>query len=548
MSSAGGEQARDDERKSEERRRAGQSERRREGTLERERALRLQLIAEVGRRTTAILSQPDLLRSSVQIIQEKFNYFMVNIFLVEADDIVLRAATKPEFQARIDKLRMRIGREGINGWVAQSGEPLNVPDVRRDGRYRFELPLERQIRSELAVPITFKNTVIGVLDAQSEVEAAFNELDVFTLQTVADQLAVAIENARLYEVLQRELAVRKRTERLLRALHLAGLAMEKAASPEEIFVTVGAELRKAGLLCAVHLASADRQFVTLAHASPELTLREAAAQGSQTPGAPPQGISPGASPVADSKVFAAILDGAQAVFEPGGIVAPLLFEDRLLGFLTVLSPELGMDDIPTVQVFANEIAAAWRKAQLVGELRRSLQDLERTQEELGQSQKMEAVGKLAGGVAHDFNNQLTAIMGYADILLSSLASGDARRMEVAEITRAAGRAAELTRQLLVFSRRQVLRPRVMDLNDLVREMTGMLQRLIGENIRLEMTLGEGPFRVRADPAQLERVVMNLVVNARDAMPGGGTLQIVTSTDAGAGGAGLGRTGRGRTDG
>ena len=218
-------------------------------------------------------------------------------------------------------------------------------------------------------------------------------------------------------------------------------------------------------------------------------------------------------------------------------MAPLLFEDRLLGFLTVLSPELGMDDIPTVQVFANEIAAAWRKAQLVGELRRSLQDLERTQEQLGQSQKMEAVGRLAGGVAHDFNNQLTAIMGYADILLSSLASGDARRMEVAEITRAAGRAAELTRQLLAFSRRQVLRPRVMDLNELVREMTGMLQRLIGENIRLEMTLGEGPFRVRADPAQLERVVMNLVVNARDAMPGGGTLQIATSTEPGPGGTG-----------
>jgi signal transduction histidine kinase/CheY-like chemotaxis protein/putative methionine-R-sulfoxide reductase with GAF domain len=518
MSSSGDEQARDAGRESEERRRSGHSERRRAGNLERERALRLQLIADVGRRTTAILSPAELLRSSVQIIQEKFHYFMVNIFLVDGEEIVLRASSMEEFRRRINTLRMVIGREGINGWVAKSGVPLNVPDVRKDRRYRFELAIERQIRSELAVPIIFKGAVIGVLDVQSEMDAAFNELDVFTLQTVADQLAVAIENARLYEELQRELAVRKRTERLLRALHVAGVAMEKASSPEEIFVTVAEELDKVGLLCAVHLASADRREVTLAHASPSLS---------------PDESPPGPTPLADNKVFEAILQGAHAVFEPGGIVAPLLFEDRLLGFLTVLSPEIGIDDIPTVQVFANEIAAAWRKAQLVGELRRSLQDLERTQEQLGQSQKMEAVGRLAGGVAHDFNNQLTAIMGYADLLISSLGEDDARRLEVAEITRAAGRAAELTRQLLAFSRRQVLRPRVVDLNDLVREMGGMLQRLIGENIRLKMLFGRGPFFVRADPAQLERVVMNLVVNARDAMPNGGTLQVATSTEPGA---------------
>jgi nitrogen-specific signal transduction histidine kinase/CheY-like chemotaxis protein len=183
-----------------------------------------------------------------------------------------------------------------------------------------------------------------------------------------------------------------------------------------------------------------------------------------------------------------------------------------------------------MQVFANEIAAAWRKAHLVGELRRSVRDLERTQEQLIQSQKMEAVGRLAGGVAHDFNNQLTAIMGYADFLLEGLAEGDGRRGDVVEILRAAGRAAELTRQLLAFSRRQVLRPRVVDLNELVGEMRGMLQRLIGENIRLRTTCAEGPLRVRADPAQLEQVIMNLAVNARDAMPEGGLLEIATRTE------------------
>lgn len=515
MSPADNERARKREREVKERRRAGQAERRRAGLVERERAFRLQLLADVGRRTTAILSRTELLRSSVQIIQETFRYFMVNIFLVDGEDILLRACSRPDFEHRIDKLRLRIGQEGINGWVAKNGEPLNVPDVRLDSRYRYEKEVEKATRSELAVPILLKGAVIGVVDAQSELEAAFNELDVFTLQTVAGQLAVSIENARLYEVLQRELAMRRRTERLLRALHVAGLAMEMAVSPDNVFVTVGEELGKVGLLCTLHLTSDDRSQVSLAYASPALF---------------PSGPPAGASPLAENKVFQAILGGAHAVFDAGAIVAPLLFEDRLLGYLTVLSPEVGVDDIPAVQVFANEIAAAWRKAHLVGELRRSLQDLQRTQEQLIQSQKMEAVGRLAGGVAHDFNNQLTAIMGYADILRTSLAEGDARREEVAEILRAAGRAAELTRQLLAFSRRQVLRPRVVDLNDLVREMRGMLQRLIGENIRLHTRCADGPLRVRADPAQLEQVIMNLAVNARDAMPEGGLLEIATETE------------------
>ncbi len=498
-----------------ERRQAGRMERRRDGLQERERAIRLQLLADVGRRTAAILSRAELLRASVHVIQETFHYFMVNIFLVDGPDLVLRACTMPEFEERIGRMRMRVGREGINGWVAAKGEPLNVPDVRVDARYRYELSAERAVRSELSVPILLKGGVIGVLDAQSQVEAAFNDLDVFTLQTVAGQLAVSLENARLYEELERELAMRRRTEKLLRALHAAGLSMQRAASPEEVFVRVGEELGRVGLLCALHLVSGDPSEVTLAYSSPE--------------------FGPGGQPVqttfiADNKVLRSIESGAQAVYDKGGIVAPLLFEDRRLGFLTVLSAEISVDDIPAIQVFANEIAASWSKARMVRELRQSLQELQRTQEQLVQSQKMEAVGSLAGGVAHDFNNQLTAIMGYAEVMLSSLGADEPRRSEIREILKAASRAAELTGQLLTFSRRQVLRSRVVDLNALVREMRGMLQRLIGENIQLRTRFAEAPLRVRADPAQLEQVVMNLAVNARDAMPSGGVLEISTEAE------------------
>ncbi len=496
------------------RRRAGSAERRRDALLERERALRLQLLADVGRRTSAILSRADLLRTSVQLIQETFHYFMVNIFLVDGDDLVLRACTMPEFIPRIGQLRMKLGAEGINGWVARHGEPANVPDVRVDGRYRWELQEEKAVRTELAVPVLLKGAVVGTLDAQSKDPDAFNDLDVFTLQTVAGQLAVALENARLYEELQKELAVRRRTEKLLRALHLAGLSMEMAASPEEVFARVGEELGRVGLPCALHRVGDDGRTVSLAYASPGIPAAD--------------GVAPaGRLPISDNAAFRAIESGAHAIYENGLIVAPLLFEERLRGFLTVLSPEVGTDDIPAMQVFANEIAAAWSKARLVRELRQSLLDLQRTQEQLLQSQKMEAVGRLAGGVAHDFNNQLTAIMGYADVLQAGLPEGSPMREEVREILRAASRAAELTRQLLAFSRRQVLRPRIVDLNVLVSEMRGLLQRLIGENIRLETTCAPGPLRVRADPAQLEQVVMNLAVNARDAMPRGGTLEIAT---------------------
>ena len=495
------------------RRRTG-GERRRDGLLERERVLRLSLLADVGRRTSAILSRAELLRTSVQLIQETFHYFMVNIFLVDGQDLVLRACTMPEFVPRIDHLRMGLGKEGINGWVAARGEPANVTDVRADPRYRWELSAEKAVRSELSVPILLKGSVVGTLDAQSRDVGAFNDLDVFTLQTVAGQLAVSLENSRLYEELQKELAARRRTEKLLRALHVAGLSMEMAASPDEVFARVGEELGRVGLPCALHLVGEDRGTVALAYASPGIPATESV-------------VPTGRVPLSDNTAFRTIEAGAHAVFESGLIVAPLLFQERLRGFLTVLSPELGPDDIPAIQVFANEIAAAWSKARLVRELRQSLQDLQHTQEQLLQSQKMEAVGRLAGGVAHDFNNQLTAIMGYADVLLASLPDENPQRTEVREILRAAGRAAELTRQLLAFSRRQVLRLRTVDLNVLVQEMRGLLQRLIGENIRLETTFASRPLFVRADPAQLEQVVMNLAVNARDAMPRGGTLEIAT---------------------
>ena len=141
---------------------------------------------------------------------------------------------------------------------------------------------------------------------------------------------------------------------------------------------------------------------------------------------------------------------------------------------------------------------------------------------------MEAVGRLAGGIAHDFNNLLTAITGYSDLTLRDLDQDSPLRSRVQEIRKAGDRAAALTRQLLAFSRKQMLQPRVLDLNAVIPEMNKMLRRMIGEDIVLETVLDSSLGRVKADPGQVEQILMNLAINARDAMPNGGRLTIETS--------------------
>jgi two-component system cell cycle sensor histidine kinase/response regulator CckA len=164
----------------------------------------------------------------------------------------------------------------------------------------------------------------------------------------------------------------------------------------------------------------------------------------------------------------------------------------------------------------------------ISERRRAEEVLQKSEEQLRQWQRVEAIGRLAGGVAHDFNNLLMTIKGRSELLLGELDPRDPRHEEVEEIRKAAERATSLTRQLLAFGRRQVLQPQVLDLNEVVANMDRMLQRLIGEDIQLLTILDPELWSVKVDPGQFEQVIMNLAVNARDAMPGGGKLTIETA--------------------
>jgi two-component system cell cycle sensor histidine kinase/response regulator CckA len=206
-------------------------------------------------------------------------------------------------------------------------------------------------------------------------------------------------------------------------------------------------------------------------------------------------------------------------------VSPLLGAGRVvLGTLALFGREAHAPNADDARML--EIATDL--ARIAVQRERNQEALRRSEEDLRQAQKMEAVGQLAGGVAHDFNNLLTGVLSYSDLIQQQLSPDDPVRSDLEQIRHAAQRAAALTRQLLAFSRRQLLQPKVLSLNEAITEMESMLRRLLGNGVMLEITLDPGLWYVMADPGQLEQVLVNLTVNARDAMPQGGRLTIATA--------------------
>ncbi len=213
---------------------------------------------------------------------------------------------------------------------------------------------------------------------------------------------------------------------------------------------------------------------------------------------------------------AVVLERTRAMFERGEMVSPL--EERMLR---------KDGSVALVEVVGAPFLLGGEPAALV--VLRDIAERRRLEEQLRQAQKMEAVGRLAGGVAHDFNNLLTAINGYADLLLSGLRPEDPLYHEIEAILRAGRRAAALTQQLLAFSRKQVMELCVVDLGRVLEDLAGMLRRLISEDIELQVFADPHAGNVRIDPAQMEQVIVNLVLNARDAMPDGGRLTLELSS-------------------
>jgi PAS domain S-box-containing protein len=804
----------------------------------RERAHRQELISQISRRTATLLELDELLVQAVTLIQEAFDYFTVGILLIDGDELVLRASTLASVHAYSKLFRLKVGAEGICGWVAAAGKPLLVGDVSREPRY-VELVKDARTRSELVVPIRRGDRVIGVLDMQSAQRDAFTEKDLVTQQTIADQLSSAIENARLYEETRRraerlalvnristaagsvldlgdlletvyrevtpifeadaffialydsranaldyriqvdegvrepqerhplgvglasrvvverkplllnhvtreeaqgsrawgsgrtpaswigvpmllaeriigvlsvhtyrahpydeedlqlaatiadrvavalenarlyeevrlelderertqkglkeseekfrnlaeqspnmififgkgrvmyanrqcelstgyareefyapgfdfrtlmapgyqlmieenfrrhtvgeevepyeysllarggrridailttklmsydgvpailgivtDITARKRTEQLLQSMNAAALAMEQALTPAEIFPVAVRVLSTLDLDSAVFLTDGDTPRRLLPHCWGSGTSGEVHVSRSTDPARLVLGVD-------EVAAVAEAMDGRRAVFtalgpealgrlsagdaqplwpgRPAGprvaILAPLSVGEDIFGLLIVSREDLGSDDVQVFTAFAHQAAAAWRKTKLMRDLEGSLQQLRQTQDQLLHAQKMEAIGRLAGGIAHDFNNILTVISGYTSLLMDTMEGNAPALSDLGQIRNTIKRASALTSRLLAFSRKQILQPAVLDMNKVVANSVTLLRPLIGEDIELVVRLAPVSLCVRADHYQMEQILMNLAVNARDAMPGGGKLLLETA--------------------
>ncbi len=341
-----------------------------------------------------------------------------------------------------------------------------------------------------------------------------------------------------------DITARARTERLLQILNAAALSMEQALSPSEIFPAASRVLAAVGYDSAVFLAEPSRRLLR-AHCWTE------APSGAVTV-LPPEGA---AVAFDASSLAAQVLEGRTPLFcadgngalgrlfaeagiprapaaaagSTGGLIASALaVGEELVGLLVVSGSDIGPDDVPIYAVFAHQAAAAWRKTRLMGDLQASLLQLRQAQEQLLSAQKMEAVGRLAGGIAHDFNNLLTVISGYASLMGDALEGNPAALEDLDHIRTTVKRASSLTGRLLSFSRKQILQPALMDMNRVVAASLNLLRPLIGEDVEVVVHQAPRQLTVRGDRYQLEQILMNLAVNARDAMPGGGRLLVETA--------------------
>ena len=452
----------------------------------RKRATRLGLIAHVGQKTTAILELNELLHQTVTLIGETFNYYNVVILLLDSDELVLRASTLPALQSVEGQVRVRVGFEGISGWVAGNGEPLIVPDVSKEPLYYAALR-EMETKSEMAVPIVLKGNVIGVLDAQSTELDAFSQNDVFTLQTLADQLAIAIENARLYEQASDEIVERKRIENFLEVERdkLRNILdnMNDSVIIEDENYNIVYQNRTS--------VDTEGEFI-------------------------------------GQKCYA-FFHGRKEPCPDHCAVAHFLKDQKETPFFH--NPRT-KDGRSWETIAVPIIDEKGKKAVL--EVSRDVSEQKHLREQLLQSEKMSALGQLISGVAHELNNPLTGILGFSQLLLMSPDIPETTRHSLETINSEAERARKIVQNLLFFSRqRKTTKKKV-----LVNEMVGRALDLRAYEMRVNNIEVVRMFEadcppIFADDHQLQQVCMNLIINAEQAMleaHAKGRLEVTTQWD------------------
>jgi PAS domain S-box-containing protein len=412
----------------------------------------------------------------------------------------------PALRGLMGSTRQPVG-EGLSGRVAATGQPLLVSTVSTAAFIAASEPQYRphiealKIGSSITVPLLCRGEVVGIANlTRSSDHPPYTDADFRFVQRITSHAALAVGNARSYSA---ERVARDAAEKSADAVRLAEARFARLSESGILGVLVS---DLAGNVREINDALLDM----LGYSRSDIL----SGQVKWSELTPPEWRQIDQRAIAQLKADGiGSLREKEYLSKAGGRI-PVLLGSAMLGGNSqeCISFVLNLTERKSAD-------AGRREAEIA---------LRRTEEQLRHAQKMEAVGRLAGGVAHDFNNLLSVILSYSVLVLGALTVGDPLRLEVDEIQKAASRAAGLTRQLLLFSRQSVVQPKVLDLSDVLVGMDKMLQRILGEDIELVSRIKRSVGRVEADPSHVEQVILNLVVNARDAMPRGGKLTIETA--------------------
>ena len=497
---------------------------------ESERSEHLSLINEVSQAAASILSLDLMLNTDTQAIQRRFGYLRVSIFLVDASAGVV--TTRSQAGAQGDgvqiEYQLRLG-EGLVGQAAKESQTKLANDVNRYPGYLRLGPNADKVRAELAIPIRLGSKVVGVLDLRNDEIDVFSRQDVTTMELLADQLSIAIENARLYG------EIRQRVEELTTLNKISQAVASTLDIQETLTLITDHTTRLLGVAAtSVVLYDEARDDLWFAAASGEgsdyvLGMRMAIGQG--IAGWVYQQGQPVMVPDTskDTRWFGGF--DTDSGFTTRSILSvPLQTKGQTIGAIEAMNKVGGLfdaEDLRLLTSMAAPAATAIENAQLYDKVRQGMRELEETQAQLVQSARLAAVGELAAGVAHEINNPLTSIIGFTRLLLEDLPPDDPMRTDLETIDREAARTRQIVRALLDFARTSDPMLVPTDLNGLVEEAVMLVcTRSVMAKVSLEKDLSPLP-SVMLDTNQIKQVLVNLFNNAVQAMPDGGHLAIAT---------------------